>query len=237
MDEGRMQYSCLVVPSDVTGRSSSYSISLGGNNMKKISLIGLLLVMLVGCAEKGPIVLDVSYQPPATKSVVAPKVVVGVAPFKDVRADASILGKRKIADDVQDDYVVAGTNVSGLVTERVKDAFKARGFIVRDSAWDSTEAGIKGEGADILISGEITKLSIDSVAMPLLKTNIKAVIQLKIVAADKAEKKIIRTLDLNSSVEQEGFYSREKVSSVISEALSSALDQIFKDEELKKKLQ
>jgi uncharacterized lipoprotein YajG len=204
--------------------------------MKKISFIGLLLVLLSGCAEKGPIVLEVSYQPPATKSVVAPKVVVGVAPLKDDRGNASIIGKRKIADDVQDDFVVAGTTVSGLVTERVKDAFKARGFTVKDSAWDRTEAGIKDEGADILFSGEIKKLSVDSVAMPLFKTNIKAVIQMKIVVADRAEKKIIRTLDLNSTVEQEGFYSREKVGAVISEALSSALNQIFNDEELNKKL-
>jgi len=204
--------------------------------MKKISLIGLLLVMLAGCAEKGPIVLDVLYQPSASKSVVAPKVVVGVAPLKDDRGNVAIIGKRKIADDVQDDFVVAGTTVSALVTERVKDAFKARGFIVKDSAWDRTEAGIKDEGADILISGVIKTLSVDSVAMPLFKTNIKAVIQMKIVAADKAEKKIIRTLDLNSTVEQEGFYSREKVGTVISEALTSALDQIFKDDELNKKL-
>jgi len=203
--------------------------------MKKISLIGLLLVMLVGCAEKGPIVLDVSYQPPAATSVGVPKTVVGVAPLKDDRGDASILGKRKIAEGVEDDFVVAGTTVSGLATERVKDAFKARGFTVKDSAWDRTEAGIKDEGADILISGEIKKLGIDSVSKPF-KTNIKAVIQMKIVVADRAGKKIIRTLDLNSMVEQDILYSRERLSAALSEALSSALDQIFKDEELNKKL-
>jgi galactitol-specific phosphotransferase system IIB component len=196
--------------------------------MKKISLTGLLLVMLVGCAEKGPIVL--------AKSVATPKVVIGVATFKDDRADTSILGKRKVADDVQDDFVVAGTSVSGLVTERVKDAFKARGFTVKNSAWDRTEAGIKDEGADILISGEIKALNIDSTALPLFKSNIKAVVQMKIIAADTAEKKVIRTIVLNSTVQEEGLYSRDKASAMISEALSSALDQIFKDEELNKKL-
>jgi galactitol-specific phosphotransferase system IIB component len=238
MDEGRGVHETAyhVFPNAAMGRPSSYSILCGGNTMKKISLIGLLLVLLVGCAEKGPIVLDVSYQPPATKSVAAPKVVIGVAPFKDDRANALILGKRKIADDVQDDFVVAGASVSGLVTERVKDAFKARGFVVKDSAWDRTEAGIKDDGADILISGEIKALNVDSVALPLFKTNTKAVVQMKIVAADKSEKKVIRTLALNSTVEQEGLYSREKVGAMISEALSSALDQIFKDEELNKKL-
>jgi len=203
--------------------------------MKKISLIGLLFVMLAGCVQKGPIVLDISYQPPAATSAVASKTVVGVAPFKDDRANASILGKRKITDGVEDDFVVAGATVSGLATERVKDAFKARGFTVKDSAWDRTEAGIKDEGADILISGEIKKLGIDSLSKPF-KTNIKAVIQMKIVVADRAGKKIIRTLDLNSMVEQDILYSRERLSAALSEALSSALDQIFKDEELNKKL-
>lgn len=205
--------------------------------MKKISFIGLLLLLLAGCAEKGPIVLEIAYQQPATKSVAAPKTVVGVAPLKDDRGkSASIIGKRKIADGEEDDFVVLGS-VSGLATERLKDAFKARGFAVKDSSWDGTEAGIKDEGADLLISGEIKTFGIDSALAKLFQTNVKAAIQMKIVVADRAAKKIIRTLELNSKIEQDLFYSREKLNSALSEALSAALDQIFKDEELKKKLQ
>lgn len=201
-----------------------------------ISFTAVTLFFLAGCAEKGPILLEIPYQPPAATLAAASKTVVGVGLFKDDRGKpASVLGKRKIADGVEDDFVVAGT-VSGLVTARVKDAFQARGFRVKDSSWNGTEEGIKDEGADLLISGEVKTFGVDSVSKPF-KTAVKAVVQIKIVVADTAAKKIIRTLDVNSVVEQDMFYSREKLNNVLSEALSAALNQIFKDDALKKKFQ
>jgi len=42
---------------------------------------------------------------------------------------------------------------------------------------------------------------------------------------------------VSSKLDEDVLYSREKLEQMLSEALSSALDQIFKDEELKKRLQ
>jgi hypothetical protein len=42
---------------------------------------------------------------------------------------------------------------------------------------------------------------------------------------------------VNSKLDQDVLYSRERLEMILSEALTSAIDQVFKDEELKKRLQ
>jgi hypothetical protein len=96
---------------------------------------------------------------------------------------------------------------------------------------------IKTDGMNILIGGEIKTLWVEVVSQPL---NVKtaAEVQLRVSAADVAEKKIFRTLVLNSKMErQDVAFSFESVSAALSEALSSALDQLLKDDEFKKKIQ
>ncbi len=195
--------------------------------------IALLVIVAAGCAEKGPIKLDILYQAPTGTPAIIPTAVIGIGTFKDERGmPASVLGKRKIPADTVNDLIVLDT-VAALVHDRVKDAFKARGFTVKDSAWDGTEETIKADGADFLIGGTINSLSVESVNEPF-KTTIKAVVQMKIVAADAVNKKIIRTLNISSKMENEVWpYALPKVEDTLSKALSSALDQIFIDETLK----
>lgn len=201
----------------------------------------LLALSFTGCAEKGPILLAVAYQAPAEKPASAAQaVVVAVSPFRDSRGKApSVLGTRVISDGQKDDYVVQGT-VADIATTSLKKALAARGVTVKDAAdWDLTADGMKDQGAPVLISGEIKALWLDSKAASYLNMNTHAnvVVQLKIVAGDPVEKKIIRTIDVNSMLEQDLFYSTEKLQAMLSEALSSAIDQVFQDEELKKRLQ
>jgi len=193
--------------------------------------------LLLGCAEKGPILLSVGYLPPAEKAGIATKGTIGVSLFKDNRGKpASTIGKRTITSGLEDDFVVQGT-VAELVTARFTDALKTRGSEVKNiEAWDLTPEGIRGEGVNVVISGEIKTLWLESVSVPF-KTNLKAAVQLRIVAGDPVEKKILRAIEVNSKLEQDVMYSREKLEGVLSEALSSALDQIFRDDELKKRLQ
>jgi len=196
----------------------------------------LLAGLLAACAEKGPILLNVSYQEPEVKPT-ASKATVVVSPLIDKRGKpASILGLRTIPDDLQNDLVVQDT-VAAMATEQLKKAFQARGIAVKDAGeWNLTAEGLKTQGTGLLIGGEITTLWIDSKAATF-KTNMKSTVKLKIVAADRSEKKIIRTIDVSSSLEEDVLYSREKLEQTLSNALSAAIDQIFKDEELKKRLQ
>jgi len=198
----------------------------------------LLAAFLSGCAQKGPVLLDnIKYQAPEGLAAGAPKLIIGVSPFKDDRGKTfSVLGKRTIPDYMENDLVVQGT-VADLVTDGLKDALKARGIMVKDApAWDMNAESIKSSGIDILIGGEIKTLWVEAVSQPL-NAKVNAVVQLRVSAADAAEKKIIRTLVLNSKLERKDVsFSFELVEDAVSEALSSALNQLLNDEEFKKKI-
>lgn len=199
----------------------------------------VLAVVLAGCAQSGPVLLqDILYQAPTGTAPERAKIIVGVSPFKDVRGGStSVLGKRIISDDVQNDLVVQGT-VADIVTAGLKDALKARGVTVKDAqAWDLSAETIRADGMNILIGGEIKTLWVDVVSQPLnVKTS--AAVQLRVFAADGAEKKIFRTLVLNSKVErQDVAFSLYTTADTLSEALSSALNQLLNDDEFKKKVQ
>lgn len=196
----------------------------------------LMIVFLAGCAEKGPVLLTIGYQAPVEKAGTASTVSVGVSPFRDDRGEpASVLGKRTIPSGMQNDFVVQGT-VAETATEIMKKAFAARGIMVKDIAgWDLTAEGMDASGADLLLGGEIKTLWLESRATPI-QTHLKAVVQIKITVGDRLEKKIIRTIDVNSKIDQDILYSQEKLEAALAEALSSAVDQIFQDGELKKRL-
>jgi len=207
-------------------------------NLCIVVLAGALL-SLSACAQKGPVLLEgVKYQVPEGTVTGTANVVVGVSPFKDERGKTtSILGKRTISDSVENDLVVQGT-VADLATAALKDALKARGITVKDApAWHLSAETIKADGMNILIGGEIKTLWVDVVSQPLnVKTS--AAVQLRVFAADGAEKKIFRTLVLNSKMErQDVAFSFDTTADALSEALSSALNQLLKDDEFKKKIQ
>ena len=199
------------------------------------ALIALLL--LSGCAEKGPILLAVGYQAPEEKTATASNLTVGVSPLKDGRGKgASVLGKRTIPSGQVNDLVIQGM-VADLATVGLKRALASRGFVVLDApGWDLTADGMKTVGAALLFGGEIRTLWLESTASPF-KTHLQASVQLRVVAGDVPEKKIVRTIEVSSKLEQDVLYSREKLEEMLSEALTSAIDQIFSDEELRKRIQ
>jgi len=203
-----------------------------------VVLSALAVMALAGCAEKGPILLNnIKYQPAEGRTATAKKAIVGVSLFKDSRGlSSSVLGTRTIPSGMQNDLVVQGT-VADLVAAALKDALKAHGLEVKDApVWDLTAEGMKAEGVDYLFGGEIKTLRLESTGTTL-STNLTALAQLRIVVGDPNEKKIIRTLDVNSKIEQQILYSNERLEEALSEALTTALDQIFQDEVLKSRLQ
>jgi uncharacterized lipoprotein YajG len=188
-----------------------------------------LAAALTGCAEKGPILLSIGYQPPQESSA-AVKKSIRLSPLRDTRSDKeSIVGLRTIPDGQQNDFVVQGT-VAGLMQNSIKSAFKARGYSVADApAWDCSIAGMKPEKSDFQISGEIKTFWFESNAT-VLTTHMRAAVQLKLCVADARDKKAVRTIETNSVVEQDYIYSHDKIESVFSEAIAGAVDQLFKDE-------
>ncbi len=208
--------------------------------MKIITFTLLLLMTLAGCTtQKGPqLMSDVQYLSPEGMVAATPKVVVGVSPFKDVRGKpASVLGiKKSTSSSIEIDLVIQGTGAE-LVTARLKDALKARGFSVKDvAAWDMTAEGIKAEGVDVLMSGEIKSLWVETVTS-ILSVDLKADAQLRVVVADVPDKKILRATTVNNSLDRKNIaFSFEYVQQTLSEVLSAAINQVFDDEEVKNKL-
>jgi predicted small lipoprotein YifL len=201
-------------------------------------LIAVMMLLLTGCAEKGPVLLgNIKYQAPEKTVAGSPKTIVGVSPFKDLRgAAASVLGKRTIRNYVENDLVVQGT-VADLVTAAFKDALRSRGFAVKDApAWDMKTETIAGDGFNVLIGGEIKAFWVEVTSQPL-NVQERAEVQLRVSAADTSDKTIFKTLNMNSKLERQDLaFSFETVEGMLSEALSSAIDQLLKDDEFKKKI-
>lgn len=205
--------------------------------VRSVLLVIAVLSLLAGCAERGPIPIDLAYQPPAEKATISHAIVIGVSPIRDIRGlSASLIGKRIVASGLEDDIVTRGT-VADVVTENLKDAVRAHGMVVKDtSPWNMTSEGMPADGYNLVIGCEITSLWIDSVSIPF-KTKLKTSVQLRVSIGDATEKKVIRVLNVSSKNEEDVLYAREKLSGALSEALSAALEQIFQDDILKKKIQ
>src|SRR5512135_1132939 len=126
---------------------------------KQSLLIVALAVLLHGCAEKGPILLNIAYQEPEEKAGAASTATVGVSPFQDVRGKpASVLGKRTIPDGQVNDLVVQGT-VAELATAVLKKALASRGISVKNvPEWDLSAEGMRDAGSALLLGGEIKTL-------------------------------------------------------------------------------
>ena len=154
---------------------------------------------------------------------------VGVSPFKDGRGKAaSVLGKRTIPSGLENDFVVQGT-VAETVTAIMKKAlYRARNCGEGRCRLGPDRGRHEGRGVELLLGGEIKTLWLESTATSM-QTHLQASVQIKVIIGDPVEKKIVRTIEVSSRLDQDVLYSREKLEACSSEALSSAVDQIFQD--------
>ena len=207
----------------------------------KLIVLAVLLALLVlsGCGRRGPILVDFRYQPAAGYTPgQTPKATVAVTPFADERGKTeSVAGKRfNSLNEEVNNLVVQGT-VADKVTAAFKTALRLRDIPITETAtWDQTEAGIPASG-NLVLSGKIKTLWLESISA-FGNTRVSAKIELRVVAADPVQKKIVRALNVSSSIERQSVvYSTSLVQETMAEALTAAINQIFNDEELKKRLQ
>ena len=208
---------------------------------KRNLLLGVAILALLafcGCAAKGPILVKALYQAPQGLVAGAPKVVVGISPIKDERGTStSGIGKKSSpSSETLNDLVVQST-VAGLVTSRFKDALKARDIMVKDvPEWDMTAEHINAEDVDILVGGEIKRLWVDVVSSTF-NVKCKADVQIQVAVANVPEKSLFRKLILSTTLERKDVsFSTERLEKILSEALSSSIDQLLNDEEFKKSI-
>jgi len=197
----------------------------------------LLFAVISGCAQKGPVLLDgIAYRAPEGTTPGSMQTVVAVAPFQDQRGKtASVIGKRTIPEYVENDLVVQGT-AADLVAAAIRDALKSRGIPVKDApAGSGTSAG-SAPTADLVVSGEIKTFWVDARSQTL-NAETKATVQLRAVLAEGPERKVFRTVNLNSVIErQDVAFSFETVKDALSDALTGAVNQLLADDEFKKRI-
>jgi predicted small lipoprotein YifL len=190
----------------------------------------LLFTGIAGCAQKGPLLLDgIAYRAPEDARPAVLRTTVAVVPFQDQRGAAvAVVGKRTIRDYVENDLVVQGS-AADLVAAALRDALRSRGVIVADRTGGAPDA-------DLVISGEIRTLWVD-VLSQTLNVQTKAAVQLRAVVAEGPDRKVFRTITLNSSLAREDVaFSFDMVRDALSEALTGAINQLLADEEFKKRI-
>jgi len=211
--------------------------------MRRTILTSLVLMtvfsLICGCAAKGPILVNMAYRAPEGLSRGSSSVVVGVSPFQDDRGvPASTLGKKvKPSSGAANDLVVQGT-AAGIVTASVKQALQKRGIAVKTiPQWDPSDKGpVEAEGADILIGGSIKTLWAE-VASKTVKDTYRVEVKIRAAVGSAADRSVVRYLTLNSSMDREDVkFSPERVGSMLSEALSTAIEQLVNDPQFKKSL-
>jgi hypothetical protein len=208
------------------------------NTKLTLAMAVLVLALVHGCGPKGPILVNMSYRAPQGLVAETPKVVVGVSRLQDGRGiSASALGRKSQASSNEGNDLVVQGAVADIVTSGFKEALKRRGISVKDvPEWDLPGGPAEPEGTDILVGGEIKTLRVDAVTKTL-RVNYKVDVQIRVSAASAAEKRIFRKLTLNCTMEREDVkFSEPRVESLLSEALSTAIDQLMNDEEFKKTL-
>jgi hypothetical protein len=204
-----------------------------------ISLLLVCLVALGACAPKGPILVAASYRAPESVVSAPAKMVVGLSTFKDVRQVApSVVGQKlSLSSEKENDLVIQGS-VTDLVAKSFREAMTKRGVPVKTvRAWDLTDKGLPATDADIVIGGEIEKLWTEAVTGTL---NVKyaVAVRISVSVADPAQKRVTRKLVLNTSMERRDVsFSSERAGDMLSESLSSSVDQLLNNTDFQQLLE
>ncbi len=216
-------------------------------NNRRIRMAGLYRVMsmlilsfgLSACATSGPVLIGaLRYERPQGMGSVRPGLSVAVGVFNDQRGVApSLIGKRILPSAGVENELVVGGSAADMVSSVMKQALSARGIEVKEALqWDLSLENIP-DIADLFIWGEVKAMDVYAESRPL-SVSYKADVQIRLMAADAKQKKLIRTLNLNSRLERQDIvFSFSTVEDMLTEALSSAIDQVFADQEINKRLQ
>jgi hypothetical protein len=207
-----------------------------GRNAFPVYLLLSSLVLAGACAPKGPILLAASYRAPESVVSAPAKMVVGLSSFKDERQAApSVVGQKLSSSSEKENELVIQGTVTDLVAKSFREAMAKRGVPVKTiRAWDLTDQGLPATDADIVIGGEIEKLWTEAVA-GTLSVRYAVAVRISVSIADPAQKRVTRKLILNTSMERRDVsFSPERAGEMLSESLSSSVDQLLNNEDFKK---
>ncbi len=129
------------------------------SSLRVVGCAIMMATMLAGCRGAGETrYLDLREKPPMVQVTDIDPVKIAIEPFEDRRADKSRVGTRTHLWGGTTYFDVSGDRLGGLITQRLADRLRTRGW--RDKVWNVrvAPAGSAAE-ADIVISGQVQDFS------------------------------------------------------------------------------
>lgn len=119
----------------------------------------MMATVLAGCRGTGEMrYLDLREKPPMVQVTDIEPVKIAIEPFEDKRTDKSRLGTRTHLWGGVTHFDVSGDRLAGVITQRLADRLRTRGW--RDRVWNVRVAPAgSAADADIIISGQIQDFS------------------------------------------------------------------------------
>jgi hypothetical protein len=119
----------------------------------------MMAAMLAGCRGTGEMrYLDLREKPPMVQVTDIDPTKIAIEPFDDRRADKSRVGTRTHLWGGTTQFDVSGDRLGGLITQRLADRLRTRGW--RDRVWNVRVAPAgSAADADIVISGQVQDFS------------------------------------------------------------------------------
>jgi hypothetical protein len=213
----------------------------GRTALLMMSLVMMLTVL--SCAPPSLYNVTIEYAPPADmgKPSEAPKnLTIAVANFRDLRKveDAMIIGRVSQAGKRSIPIMPRFHMPSVTVTRAVKDCLAKMGYTVAKGTpdWDLSADAVAPEWGDIVIGGDIHAFELTCLKeRPVIKY--KARVRLTAVFADAANKKILFSVNVESSPSLDHVrFTEGKMAEVIDDALTAAVSKIFENEQVVRKI-
>ncbi|MBN2255187.1 MAG: hypothetical protein JW736_05740 [Deltaproteobacteria bacterium] len=218
----------------------------GSCAIRRIALMIMSLALAltaISCAPPALYNVTVEYAAPpeaAGKPEASKNLTITVAKFNDLRnvEDTMVIGSVSQAGERPIPILPRFHMPSISVTRAVKDYLYSQKYIVAKGApdWNLNSDTIAQEWGDMVIGGNIRAFElICSKERPIIKY--KARVSLTAVFADVAKKEILFSVNVESSPSLDHVrFTEGKMAEVINDALAAAVNQIFENEQVSRRM-
>jgi uncharacterized lipoprotein YajG len=198
------------------------------SSLRVLGCAVMMATMLAGCRGTGEVrYLDLREKPPMVQVTDIEPVKIAIEPFDDRRADKSRLGTRTHLWGGTTHFDVSGDRLGGVITQRLADRLRTRGW--RDRVWNVRVASAgSAADADIVISGQVQDFSA-SVKSRVFSTVIDTTSRVTIQAKNLADRSTTtRTIEGGRS-RTVFWFNEDDVRDQLAATLKDGLDRLIVD--------
>jgi hypothetical protein len=198
------------------------------SSLRALGCAIMMAIMLAGCRGTGEMrYLDLREKPPMVQVTDIDPIKIAIEPLDDRRADKSRVGTRTHLWGGTTHFDVSGDRLGGLLTQRVADRLRTRGW--RDRVWNVRVAPAgSATDADIVISGQVQDFSV-TVKSRVFSTLIDTSSRFTIQARNLVDRSTtIRTIEGGRS-RTVFWFNEDDVREQLAATLKDGLDRLIVD--------